>query len=70
MLRMLNLKGRILYHSIYMKCPEQVDLQRESRLMVARSEGGMGSDCYCKNIWTTSLFGVMKNVVELMVMIA
>lgn len=35
----------VRYDFIYMECLEQANLERESKLVVARGSGGTGSDC-------------------------
>ena len=39
-----DIKGHIVYDSIYMKCPEQANPETESRLVVAWEEIGRGEN--------------------------
>lgn len=46
-------KGHILHNSIYMKYPEYVDPESESRAVVAKGwrKGGMVSDCLMATVF-------------------
>lgn len=56
-------KGHRLYDSIYMKCSEQANPQRQGRFMAARSweENGMGRGC-CS--WVQLLLECDENVLK------